>query len=162
MTLVRRVYLRKWNQCKKFYDLDFTTYWDFQEGFQLPTQLKMGGGDVFTLVCLSVCLFVCLFGCEQDISRSYRWIWTELGGQVWCVPRTNWFDFGEDLDSDPTYQWDTKCKLFSLMEVCTLPGFVLVSLMAYSCLLKSVRTLARLRLFSVPHSYQSLNTPCMV
>ena len=29
-------------------------------------------------------------------------------------------------DSDPSYRWDTKCKLFNLGEVCTLPSTVQV------------------------------------
>uniref|UniRef100_A0A8C4Q1P5 ATPase AAA-type core domain-containing protein n=1 Tax=Eptatretus burgeri TaxID=7764 RepID=A0A8C4Q1P5_EPTBU len=44
-------------------------------------------------------------------------ILAKLGGQVGCVTRTNRFDFGSGLDPDPPYQWDTKCKLFSLVEV---------------------------------------------
>ena len=42
--------------------------------------------------------------------------------------RTSRLDFGSCLDPDPAYQWDrdTKCKLFSLMEVCALPSAVRV------------------------------------
>ena len=40
--------------------------------------------------------------------------------------RTNRLEFGEGPDQDPAYQWDTKCKLFSLVEVCALPSVVLV------------------------------------
>ena len=35
--------------------------------------------------------------------------------------------------ADPSYQWDTKCKLFSLAEVCILPCAVLCSLFGYTC-----------------------------
>ena len=58
----------------------------------LPPLPKVDGGYVFTH------LFV--FG--QDVSKSYGWIWTKLGGRVRCVTRTNWFDFREvpDPDSD--------------------------------------------------------------
>ena len=34
-------------------------------------------------------------------------------------------DFGSGPDPDPAYQWDTKCKLFSLAELCALPSVVL-------------------------------------
>ena len=34
------------------------------------------------------CLSVCLFVCEQDIAKSYGWIQTKFGGQVWDVTRT--------------------------------------------------------------------------
>ena len=49
-------------------------------------------------VCLSV--YVCLFFCEQDISKSCEWIQTKFGGEVGCVTRKNWFDFGEDPKPD--------------------------------------------------------------
>ena len=38
----------------------------------------------------------------------------------WVGARTSGFDFGLGLDPDPTYQWDTKRKLFSLADVCAL------------------------------------------
>ena len=41
---------------------------------------------------------------------------TKLGGLVGSVTIPSKFDFGEGPDSDPTDQWDTKCKLFSLVE----------------------------------------------
>ena len=62
---------------------------------------------------------------EADISKSCGWIRTKLDGHG-CMTRTNRFDFGEDPDPDLAYQWDTKCKLFSLAEVCALPSAVLV------------------------------------
>ena len=35
-------------------------------------------------------------------ARKYSgWIPQKLCGQVGCVKRTNWFDFGEDLNLDP-------------------------------------------------------------
>ena len=42
------------------------------------------------------------------------------------VTRTSRFDFGSGLDPDPDNQWDIKCKLVSLVEVCTLMNVVLV------------------------------------
>ena len=48
---------------------------------------------------LSVCL--CLFVCVQDISKSCGWIRTKSGGEVGCVTRTKWLDFGEDPNLDP-------------------------------------------------------------
>ena len=42
------------------------------------------------------------------------------------MTRTSRFDFGSGLNPDPANQWDTKCKLFSMAEVCTLPSAVLV------------------------------------
>ena len=36
------------------------------------------------------------------------------------MTRTRRFDFVSTLDSDPVYQWHTKCKLLSLAEVCAL------------------------------------------
>ena len=44
----------------------------------------------------------CLLFCEQNISNSCWPIQTELGGQVGYLTRNNWFDFGEDLNPDPT------------------------------------------------------------
>ena len=75
-------------------------------------------GDPSLPTSLSICLFVY----EQDISNSYGRIWTKLGGWVWKVTRTSRFEFGSSPDADPAYQWDTKCKLFSLAEVCALPS----------------------------------------
>ena len=49
---------------------------------------------------------------------------TKLGGWVGSVTRTIRIDFGSDPDLDPAYQWDTKCKLFSLAEVCALSNEV--------------------------------------
>ena len=45
---------------------------------------------------------------------------TKLGGWVGYVTRTSQFDFGSGLDPDTTFQWDTRHKLFNLVEVCTL------------------------------------------
>ena len=42
------------------------------------------------------------------------------------MTRTSRFDFGSGPNPDPAYQWDTKCKLFNLAEVCALPNAVLV------------------------------------
>ena len=50
----------------------------------------------------------------------------KLGGQVGCRTRTSRLDFGEVMDADPAYWCDAKCKLFSLGEVCALPGVVVV------------------------------------
>ena len=61
--------------------------------FFSPPPPKVDRGHVLTL---SVCLFVC----EQGISKSYGWILTKFGGQVGCVTRMNWLDFGEDMGSD--------------------------------------------------------------
>ena len=67
---------------------------------------------------------------EQDISK----LWNDYDKSWWmrwvgdknktirfcCVTRTN------GPDADLAYQWDTKRKLLSLAEVCTLLSFVLV------------------------------------
>jgi len=37
------------------------------------------------------------------------------------VTITGQFDFGSGTDPDLAYQWETKCKLFSLAKVCALP-----------------------------------------
>ena len=42
------------------------------------------------------------------------------------VTRTSGLDLGSGLDADPAYQWDTKHKLFNLVEVCALPSAVIV------------------------------------
>ena len=41
----------------------------------------------------------------------------KFDGHVGCVTRMNRLDFVEDRDRDRdlAYQWDTKCKLFSLV-----------------------------------------------
>ena len=49
---------------------------------------------------------------------------TKLDGQVGCVTRASWLDFVSGLDADQAYQGDTKCKLFSLVEVCPLPCII--------------------------------------
>ena len=38
---------------------------------------------------------------------------------------TRRFDFGKGPDPDPTFQWDTKRKLFSLVKVCDPQSAVL-------------------------------------
>ena len=60
-----------------------------RSGVLLPLSPKVNGGCVFTPGCLSVC--------EHNISKSYGWIWTKLGGQVGCGTKANRFDFGGDL-----------------------------------------------------------------
>ena len=42
------------------------------------------------------------------------------------MTRTSRFDFGSGQNPDPDNRWDTKCKPFSLAEVCALPRAVLV------------------------------------
>jgi len=51
---------------------------------------------------------------------------TKLGRLVGYVTSTNRLDFVSALDADPAYQWDTKHKLFNLVEVCALLSTVLV------------------------------------
>ena len=51
------------------------------------------------MLCFHPFLFVCL--CAGYLKK----LWTDLDeifGQVRCVTRTNWLDFGEDPDPDPT------------------------------------------------------------
>ena len=45
------------------------------------------------------------------------------------MTRTSQLDFGSGPDADMAGKWDTKCKLFSLVEVCTILCAVLVTLM---------------------------------
>jgi len=42
------------------------------------------------------------------------------------MTRTSRFDFGSGTDPEPAFQWDTKCKLFSLVKVSSLPSALLV------------------------------------
>ena len=44
------------------------------------------------------------------------------------MTRTSRLDFGSGPDADSANQWITKCKLFSLVEVCAPPRVVLVTL----------------------------------
>ena len=76
------------------------------------------------------------YGWKWYIARCLRNIWMDLDetcGKVGSATRMNWFDFGEDPDPDLAYQWDTKVKLFSLAEVCTLPSAVLVHVWFADC-----------------------------
>ena len=43
------------------------------------------------------------------------------------MTRTSRLDFGSGQDADITYSWNTKRKLFSLAEVCTLPSAITVT-----------------------------------
>ena len=43
------------------------------------------------------------------------------------MTRTSHSDFDLGPVSDPALQWDTKCKLIGLTEVCALPSSVLVT-----------------------------------
>ena len=90
----------------------------------------------------------------HDISKNCGWIQMKLSGQVGCVTTTNWFDFGEDPNPDPTAKIfkvilhekervpkttyrtiSQKCNgpdMFSwirhcVAEVCALPSALLVS-----------------------------------
>ena len=48
------------------------------------------------------------------------------------MTRTSRFDFGSGPNPDPTYLWDIKHKLLSLVEVCALPSAVLVNHVKYT------------------------------
>ena len=63
----------------------------------------------------------------HDISKNCAGIMTKLGEWVGLVARTSRFDFCWGPDQHPAYQWGTKCKLFSLVELCTLPSAVLIA-----------------------------------
>ena len=84
----------------------------------LPRPPKVDGGYVFTLF-VGLCLW----------AKYLKKLWTD-SYEIWC---TGWECekyklirfFGED--PDPAYQWDTKRKLFSLMEVHTPPSAVLAA-----------------------------------
>ena len=64
------------------------------------------GGGMHSNKCpssLSVCSFVCLVVClfvSRISQKCYEWIRSKLGVQVGCATKTNWLDFGEDLDPD--------------------------------------------------------------
>ena len=62
----------------------------------------------------------------HDISKSWGRIMTKLGGWVGFVTRTSRLYFRSGPNTDLTHQWDTKRKLFSLVEVCALPSAILV------------------------------------
>ena len=47
----------------------------------------------------------------HDMSQGYGRIRMKLGGQIGCMTRKNWLDFGEDLVADPAYQWDNKKQI---------------------------------------------------
>ena len=44
------------------------------------------------------------------------------------MTRTSSLNFNSGPNPDPADQWDTKCKLISLAEVCTLSSVLIVSL----------------------------------
>ena len=72
------------------------------------------------------------FLCLSTVSQCCGLIITKLCGQVGWVIRTSQYDFCSGPDADPAYQWDTKCKLFSLVEVCALPGAILDYMYEYA------------------------------
>ena len=81
-------------------------------------------------LCLNTGIFKWFFIIERsgqkqfnDISKSYEQIRTKLDGWVGLVTRTSRLDFGSGPCAD---QWGTKCKMFSLAEICALPSAGLV------------------------------------
>ena len=56
----------------------------------------------------------------RTLSQHCGCIMTKLGGWVCSVTRTSQFNFGSGPDADAACHWDTKCKLFSLADVCIL------------------------------------------
>ena len=79
-------------------------------------------------LCFHPFLSLCLSVCVQDISKSSGWIQMKFGGQVGCVTRPNWLDFGEEPDPATKifkvilYHWEigpkTICSTY-LKKLCT-------------------------------------------
>ena len=54
------------------------------------------------------------------------------------MTRTSRFDFSSGPNPDPAYQWDTKRKVISLVEVCALPSALVVFVISISSIVPSI------------------------